>query len=264
MMKRIFLFLSLLLFAYPLFSQTNIDTLSLYFASDEYKTTTDQDLLLKKLAKNKITEFQIIGYTDSIASHPYNQELSNKRAYYTFFSLLKLDYKIELFKSVKGFGEISSDSPSLASCRKVDIIYSYDLQNKNHLEELISTSEKGDRIIFKNILFEPGNHLVLPQSEAELNQLFIALNNNPLIKIEIQGHICCQFDGQDGFDAITRDKRLSWNRAQTVYYYLIKKGIDKNRLSYKGFGSSQKIFEIERNEQEKTANRRVEIIILEN
>jgi flagellar motor protein MotB len=58
---------------------------------------------------------------------------------------------------------------------------------------------------------------------------------------------------------------LSTQRAKAIYNFLLNHDIQKDRLSYKGFGSSQPIFALpEKDEQERAANRRVEILIVEN
>jgi outer membrane protein OmpA-like peptidoglycan-associated protein len=56
---------------------------------------------------------------------------------------------------------------------------------------------------------------------------------------------------------------LSTQRAKALYNFLLNQNISKDRLSYKGFGSSQPIYALpEKNEQERAANRRVEILIV--
>lgn len=88
---------------------------------------------------------------------------------------------------------------------------------------------------------------------AELLQVLI---ENPKLKIEIHGHICCQPNEPN--------ELISRARAEAVYYYLIKNGINRDRLQYKSFGSSQPIYPIpEKNDFERDENRRVEILILE-
>ena len=58
---------------------------------------------------------------------------------------------------------------------------------------------------------------------------------------------------------------LSGQRAKAIRNFLTGNGIDKSRLSYKGFGSTQPIYPIpEKNEAERAANRRVEILIVAN
>ena len=70
-------------------------------------------------------------------------------------------------------------------------------------------------------------------------------------------HICCQTKVDVG--------DVSTARAKAIYNYLLRNKIDRNRMSYKGFGVSKPIHKIpERNEIEANENRRVEILILEN
>ena len=87
-------------------------------------------------------------------------------------------------------------------------------------------------------------------------ELLLVLQKNPNLKIQIQGHLCCMpVDRTD----------LSTQRAKAIHNFLVKQDIFKDRLSYKGFGSSQPIYALpEKNEQERAANRRVEILIVEN
>lgn len=278
-MKRIFLLCLLAFVNTLLFAQIQTDTINLFFDTDQYQNTEEHFQEFNSLEKLQITNIRINAFTDSIATNSYNQKLSNKRAYYTYFSLLKLDFPIEVFEEVIGFGVDKKHINQLASSRRASIIYQYhqkktaepikqkQIKKKivpKQIDEQISTGNIGDKIIAKNINFQPGNHRVLPKSLPELEQLYKALEKHPEIKIEIRGHICCLYDGQDGYDALTGDNHLSVNRAFAVYTYLISKGINKNRLSYKGFGSTQKLYEYEKNDREKIANRRVEIIIIEN
>jgi outer membrane protein OmpA-like peptidoglycan-associated protein len=85
----------------------------------------------------------------------------------------------------------------------------------------------------------------------------------PDLKIEIQGHICCALQGEDGYDHGLKNNQLSLNRAKVVYLFLVRNGIDKNRMTYKGFGASRKRFPEEKTKQEQELNRRVEIKIIE-
>ena len=89
-----------------------------------------------------------------------------------------------------------------------------------------------------------------------LDELYRILKVNPKLKIEIQGHICCNTN--------VNDTKLSYRRALYIFSYLLEKEILINRLSYKGFGSARPVYKIpEKNEEERLANRRVEILIVE-
>ena len=83
------------------------------------------------------------------------------------------------------------------------------------------------------------------------------MNDNPKLKVEIQGHICCKLPDQ--VDAV------STARARFIYNFLIQNKIDRKRLTFKGYGVSRPIHPIpEKNSQEEDDNRRVEIMIVEN
>ena len=76
------------------------------------------------------------------------------------------------------------------------------------------------------------------------------------MKIEIQGHLCCM--PVDRLD-------LSTQRAKAINNFLVANGINEKRLTYKGFGSTQPIFPLpEKDEGQRSANRRVEIMIVAN
>ena len=83
---------------------------------------------------------------------------------------------------------------------------------------------------------------------------FQVLVDNPNLKIQIQGHICC----------IDKDFRnLSTDRAKQIKRFLVYQGIAQHRIQTKGFGVSQPLFQIpEASEEQAAANRRVEIEIL--
>ena len=80
------------------------------------------------------------------------------------------------------------------------------------------------------------------------------MNNNMTIHIEISGHT-------DNSGNEANNLRLSGARAKSVADYLIGKGINKERIKIKGYGSSQPIAE-NKSEEGRAKNRRVEFKIL--
>jgi outer membrane protein OmpA-like peptidoglycan-associated protein/Tol biopolymer transport system component len=94
--------------------------------------------------------------------------------------------------------------------------------------------EIGNKSVLKNIFFETDSYVLKPESKAELNKLIRFLKMNPKVKIEISGHT-------DNRGSREHNMKLSMNRAKAVYDYLIAHGIDKNRLSYKGYGFDKPI-----------------------
>ena len=82
------------------------------------------------------------------------------------------------------------------------------------------------------------------------------MEENENLRIEIQGHICCQL--------VTDKNDVSTARAKAIYNFLIRNRIDRKRMSFKGYGTSKPIHTIpEKNETEADENRRVEILLLE-
>jgi outer membrane protein OmpA-like peptidoglycan-associated protein len=119
------------------------------------------------------------------------------------------------------------------------------------------------KIIFKNMQFVGGRHKILEHSMPQLTELLSALRSNSKLKIAIEGHICCLEGNVDGYDFDTNTQDLSVRRAKAIYEYLVYAGIDENRLQYKGLGHAIPIYPYpEKDENEKTMNRRVEIKII--
>jgi outer membrane protein OmpA-like peptidoglycan-associated protein len=91
-----------------------------------------------------------------------------------------------------------------------------------------------ERIVMKNIFFETGSADLKSESRAELEKLLGFLNQNPSLKIEISGHT-------DNVGSKEANLKLSEGRAKAVVDYLLKVGIDGNRLASKGYGDSRPI-----------------------
>ncbi|MCC7302081.1 MAG: OmpA family protein [Bacteroidia bacterium] len=89
----------------------------------------------------------------------------------------------------------------------------------------------GEIVELKNVFFETAKWDLKPTSKYELDKLAEFLQKHNTVKIELRGHT----------DNVGDDKSnliLSDNRAKAVYQYLVSKGIDKSRLSWKGFGET--------------------------
>jgi len=73
-----------------------------------------------------------------------------------------------------------------------------------------------------------------PESSIELNKFANYLKSHPKIKIELGGHT----DSRGNKD---ENLKLSADRAKAVVDFLIQSGIPSNRMTFKGYGSSQPI-----------------------
>jgi outer membrane protein OmpA-like peptidoglycan-associated protein len=108
--------------------------------------------------------------------------------------------------------------------------------------------------VLKNIFFESGKSEISPQSSTELERLVKVLKDNPSIRIEISGHT-------DNVGDPKANQSLSELRAQEVMKYLVLNGIDKSRITAKGYGSSVPL-ESNDTEEGRMQNRRTEFKIL--
>lgn len=106
----------------------------------------------------------------------------------------------------------------------------------------------------KNIQFETNSFQLKDVSKVELDKLLQLLTDNPSLKIEVNGHT-------DNVGKPEDNMKLSTNRAKTVVDYLIGKGIDAQRLQYKGFGASKPVAD-NATEAGKSTNRRTEFIVI--
>lgn len=229
---------------------------TVYFDFDIHQTNSDSNLKLADwITKNKDVEVErIYGFCDSVGSHEYNDKLAVRRVNWVLKTLR--ENKIRLSKNIetKGFGKRFEQSKIQDENRKVEIYFK---KKEEKLADKIAQLKVGDKLRLRNLNFYNRSGIVVPKSRPVLAELLEIMQQNPKLKIEIQGHICCQekFDVED----------ISTLRCKTVYNYLIENGISISRLSYKGFGSSQPLYKIpEQNEFERDENRRVEILILEN
>ena len=122
--------------------------------------------------------------------------------------------------------------------------------------------KEGQTLTLKNVYFPPGSHVIKPESYETIEKLFRILADNPALKISIEGHVCCIHDVPDALDIDTNELLLSVNRAKEIYGYLVKNGIEEDRLKYSGFGRSRPIVDVERSEDDADRNRRVEIRVV--
>ena len=286
--------LILLFFSCTLIAQ---EQFVVYFDNNKFELNPLELVKLDKwILENKTSKIlSITGSTDEIGSLGYNDTLSKKRVNFIYSKVIgKLKIR-EDFKTIS-LGEKGATSYNNAENRKAVIHYL--LEKDLHMEEEIlgikkeikeeqpkpeivypeklvfenpngtksefkldrafmkkvGEAKSGEKIKIENLNFVINTFAVVNESRGKLYELLLVLQKNPSLKIEIQGHICCiPVDRTD----------LSTQRAKALYNFLLNQNISKGRLSYKGFGSSQPIYALpEKDEKERAANRRVEILIV--
>ena len=127
------------------------------------------------------------------------------------------------------------------------------------LDIKVSKLKKNENLKLHNLNFYGDSYEYLPTAIPSLNRLLSLMQNNSTLIILIEGHT----NGCPG--GIEYSQMLSENRAKTIKDFLIKNGINKQRLVSKGFNCSKMLYpNMETNSDwEKMMNRRVEILVLD-
>ena len=279
LLSTVFLFLTFLGFSQEIFS--------VYFDTNKFDLTSQEikrlQVWMNHNSNSKILSME--GYTDEVGSTSYNDTLSLKRVAYIYNQVHnKLAVRAD-FKS-NGFGELQQISDNKSENRRVTIYYLSEFQieleefiindfkvqksldslsikavdklnihPKLALNEIVKKVPEGTLFTLEDIQFHFDSAVLMLNAKEELNKWFVVLNNNPNLKIIVQGHICC----------IPKDDiLLSSKRAKAVMDYLVSKGVEKERIKYIGYGANRPIYRIpEKNGYEALMNRRVEIVIQE-
>ena len=114
-----------------------------------------------------------------------------------------------------------------------------------------------DKIILNEIVFEFNKHNITEQGAKELDRLVGVMQKYPAMVIMVKSHTDNR--GDDKFNMA-----LSNRRAKSTIDYVISKGIDKARISGKGYGESEPKVDCkeECSEEQHAENRRSEFIII--
>ncbi|RZJ67452.1 MAG: OmpA family protein [Flavobacterium sp.] len=239
------------------------DRAEVFFEFDRYDLNpSEQQKLETWITENPKAEVTAVyGYCDRIGTLNYNDSLSLRRAQAVTEFLRSRNTVFASNFTLKGYGESFPMSRNHWENRKVALWYNSGKpiieKPKSELSEKVKKAVVGDKIKLDNINFYNMSDQIVANSAAKLKELLAVMRDNPNLKIQVQGHICCQTVREKDYSYV------STMRAKAIYEYLIRNGIAKERLSYKGFGVSRPIHPIpEKTDREADENRRVEIEVV--
>lgn len=274
------------------------DTTRIYFKLDDPNLNKKEkqkiDSLLYHDIINASHEILIVGYADHLGTGGYNDTLSANRARNVKTYLQEMGIPGKQVSYCVGKGEVSRDvelPDGYAADRRVDIVNitgkgkgkqpTTTTATKKKTKEPVVTIESKDAVVFNSttpfqpekvkegqlfvldkIFFHTGRHIIIEESLKELENLFKVLDENDNLHVRIEGHVCCVPPTTDALDIDTGEIALSVNRARYIYSYLIKKGIEKDRLSFVGYGKSKPLSRREYTMEEQNMNKRVEMRIV--
>jgi outer membrane protein OmpA-like peptidoglycan-associated protein/tetratricopeptide (TPR) repeat protein len=112
-------------------------------------------------------------------------------------------------------------------------------------------------VILGNVYFEFDKSNITAAGAEELNKLVKVMQDHPTMIIFVKSHT-------DSKGSAKYNSKLSEQRAQATVQYIVSKGIKKDRISGKGFGSSEPKVNCGSNctDEENAINRRSEFIIV--
>ena len=135
-------------------------------------------------------------------------------------------------------------------------------RDKNLFVKLQMCAEKVDcnkGLNLKNILFDLDKYVIKEIAKTELNRLVRFMQDNPTVKIEVGSHTDCR-------SSFKYNQTLSQNRANASVDYVVSQGINRSRITGKGYGESKLLNEcadgVKCLESQHDINRRTEMKVI--
>lgn len=178
-----------------------------YFSSDGKVGMGGLDIYVSKSVNGKIEEPKNLGY-------PMNSPQDD-------FAFFKVTTETGYFSSNRtgGLGDDDIYSFTLVEPKKI-----------SYTDPVVLNKE----IKIENIYYDFDKWNIRPDAAVELDKLVQVLEENPSIWIVLGSHTDSR--GNDQYNL-----RLSQNRANSAVEYILKRGIDKVRITAKGYGESRLI-----------------------
>ena len=138
----------------------------------------------------------------------------------------------------------SKKSSEVKTYKKPEILKDLDME----------TLKEGQRIRISNLSFTADSSNITEESQKVLDEIYHFMDYYPDVKLEIGGHANLK-------PRMKYAKDLSKERAEAVVEYLVKKGIEKDRLNPVGYGNTKPLIS-STNKIANRINQRVEIKVL--
>ena len=261
-MYKLLIFFLLTLQTSFIFSQKEL-THEVYFDTDKFDIPSTEEnrllLFISNLADIDIEAISIFGFCDDIGAVSYNLKLSQQRANAIKTVFSNNEISEDLITNIDGKGKILLkivEEKNVVKIRglnrKVEIIVKpkppkvievkvekeaikIEEPKKKEVQDVLKGDLKvGDKIVFDTILFKTGYSQVMPESKKTLEAIANILVERKDVYFTIQGHVCCTQYTRDAVDRKTNLRNLSEARAEYIYDYFAKKGVDKKRMRHIG------------------------------
>ena len=144
-------------------------------------------------------------------------------------------------------GDFSTIGKELDKTKLKEFITNVEFEKNLILDRIIVNKS----IVLDNIYYDLDKADIREDAAIELDKLVIILEDNPNISIELSSHT-------DDRSSVEYNQDLSQRRAESAVSYILSKGIDRTRISAKGYGESQLLILNAKTEDEHQINRRTE------
>lgn len=187
------------------------------------KGTITDDYTKEVIAGAGITllnkQYKIIGETTTDALGNYTFAIDCRRTYSVRASKKEYSTKESKVKIAPTSGETTVD-----------------LQLESTLCRVVVGDDLGKCFGIKMIYFDLDKSNIRNEAALDLEKILDVLQQNPTMKLDIRSHTDCR-------QTAKYNMALSDRRAKSTIAWLVSKGIDKSRLTGKGYGESQLVNE---------------------
>lgn len=223
--------------------ETKIDSVSVFF---DFGSSAPNNIFaftkrINLLDKNLTGRIRLISYTDTVGGLDANKKLGTKRLISVINSIKKTNLK-----------NFSIDTLNLNERHRGKKLNDEDYRRVDIIVYRIDMTFTFDKPINLKIQFQNATDNLLASAYGSLNTLYYILQQEPDLKIQLNGHVCC-----------TPHYELSLKRAERAKTYLVGKGIDPERISCVGYDNKVKLVE-ETSPANEAINRRVEVVFIKN
>jgi len=168
-----------------------------------------------------------------------------------------------------GFTIVYDDSPATITAHKGDTWFLLDNRGSFYYQTIVTVKamtqevtadassladelNKSGHVAVYGIHFETGKAAILPDSESILGEIVKMLQQNPDVKLSVEGHT-------DNVGSAASNQTLSEKRAQAVVAWLTSHGVEGSRLRAKGWGQTKPVAD-NASEDGRAKNRRVDLV----
>lgn len=206
-----------------------------------------------RLEENKSTveTFALHGLVTDTDGSPVNATITIQNSTWTTSVEAKNGYEIQLPGG--GVYEVQVKAKGYVGTQDLLDLRASQITRWNH-DFVLQPARVGVTVQLDHVLFVRGTTELIESSFDQLDLVVAMLEDNPDLRIHLTGHTDNQGDQR-------LNKLLSKDRVDAVIDYLVKNGIDRNRLSGEGKGGEAPIAS-NASEETRKLNRRVEFTIV--